>query len=168
MKKLVLIFFLCSVQLIAQDELLGVLPLNSGKISYKQVIEEVGIPKDSLVQNAKDWFIAHSAAKINEATLDKKHQSVTGNLSFKTLWGPNDFPELYKEVQFTLEVICKNERFQYKFFNFTVKEPGISTQLEIYKTEKKIYEKYNRDFYLRIDKEINKMISSLVEKMKKT
>ena len=168
MKKLLLIFFLCSGQVIAQDALLGVLPLNSGKVSYIQVHETIGVPKENLVESAQEWLIDYEAININEKELDKKHQSVTGNLSFKTLWGPNDFPELYKEVQFTLEVISKNERFQYKFLNFLVKEPGINTQLEIFKTEKNSYEKYNRDFYLRIDEEINKMITSLLEKMKET
>lgn len=166
MKKLLLIFFLCSGQLIAQDALLGVLPLVTGEINYIQVHETIDHSKGALVEKAKEWLIDHKATKLNEIELDKKHQIVTGSLTFKTLWGPNDFPELYKEIQFTLEVIAKNERFQYKFFNFAVKEPGINTQLEVYKTEKNSFEKYNRDFYLRIDEEINNMITSLVEKMK--
>lgn len=166
MKKFVLLFLLCSANLAAQDTLLGVLPLVSGEISYIQVHEVIGFPKDSLVENAKEWYLMNKAVKVKEIELDEKHQAVTGSLSFKTLWGPNDFPELYKEVQFNLQVLAKNERYQYHFSNFAVIEPGIKTQLAIYKSEKNSYEKYNRDFYTRIDDEINKMINSLIEKMK--
>jgi len=166
MKKLLLLFFLCSAKMLAQDALLGVLPLVSGEIIYIEVHETIGHSKETLVEKAKEWLIDHRATKLNEIEPDDKHQIVTGSLTFKTLWGPNDFPELYKEVQFNLQIIAKNERYQYSFYNFKVKEPGISSQLEVYKTEKNSYEKYNRDFYLRIDEEINKMITSLVEKMK--
>lgn len=165
MKKLVFLIFISVFNLTAQDTLLDILPLVSGEVNYKQVYETIGLSKEALVENAKEWLIDHKATKLNEVELDIKHQTVTGSLTFKTLWGPNDFPELYKEVQFKLEIISKNERYQYKFFDFIVKEPGINTQLEIYKTEKNIYEKYNRDFYLRIDEEIKNMITSLVEKM---
>ena len=165
MKRLFLIFLLLSVEVVSQHTLSGVLPLSSGKVSYKEVHETAGQPKEIFIANAKAWFIANKASHVNEEVLDKKHQIIKGKLSFKTLWGPNDFPELYKEVQYNVQIIAKNSRYQYEFTNFKVKDPGKTSQLEIYKAEQKKYDAYNRDFYVRIDKEVQKMIASLVQKM---
>ena len=165
MKRLFLIFLLLSVEVVSQHTLSGVLPLSSGKVSYKEVHEVAGLPKEVFIVNAKAWLIAKRASHVNEEELDKKHQIIKGKISFKTLWGPNDFPELYKEVQYELKITAKNSRYQYKFTNFIVKDPGKTSQLEIYKSEYKKYDAYNHDFYVRIDKEVQKMIVSLVQKM---
>jgi hypothetical protein len=165
MKRLFLIFLLLSVEVVSQHTLSGVLPLSSGKVSYNEVHEIVGQQKEILIENAKAWFIIKKASHVNEEEIDKKHQNIKGKISFKTLWGPNDFPELYKEVQYNVEIIAKNNRYQYEFTNFIVKDPGKTSQLEIYKSEQKKYDSYNRDFYVRIDKEVKKMIASLVQKM---
>ena len=165
MKRLFLIFLLLSIEVVSQQTLSGILPLSSGKVSYKDVHEIVGLPKEVFIVNAKAWLIAKRASHINGEELDKKHQIISGKISFKILWGPNDFPELYKEVQYNIEVIAKNNRYQYEFTNFIVIDPGKTSQLEIYKSEKKKYAPYNRDFYVRIDKEVQKMIVSLVQKM---
>jgi hypothetical protein len=165
MKRLFLIFLLLSVEVVSQHTLSGVLPLSSGKVSYKEVHEIVGQQKEILIENAKAWFIVKKASHVNEEEIDKKHQNIKGKISFKTLWGPNDFPELYKEVQYNVEIIAKNNRYQYEFTNFIVKDPGKTSQLEIYKSEQKKYDAYNHDFYVRIDKEVKKMIASLVQKM---
>ncbi len=165
MKRLFIIFLLLSGELVSQHTLSGVLPLSSGKVIYKQVHEIVGHPKEIFIVNAKAWFSANKASHINEEEIDKKHHIIKGKISFKTLWGPNDFPELYKEVQYNVKVTAKNNRYQYEFTNFIVKDPGKTSQLEIYKAEYKKYDTYNHDFYVRIDKEVKKMIASLVQKM---
>ncbi len=165
MKRLFIIFLLLSVEVVSQQTLSAVLPVSSGKVSYKEVHEIVGQKKEVFIVNAKAWFIFNKASHINEEELDKKHQIIKGKLSFKTLWGPNDFPELYKEVQYNVKVTAKNNRYQYEFINFIVKDPGKTSQLEIYKAEQKKYAAYNHDFYVRIDKEVKKMIASLVQKM---
>jgi hypothetical protein len=165
MKRLFLIFLLLSVEVISQHTLSGVLPVSSGKVSYKEVHEIVGQQKEVFIVNAKTWFISNKASHVNEEELDKKHQIINGKISFKTLWGPNDFTELYKEVQYDVKIITKNNRYQYEFTNFIVKDPGKTSQLEIYKSEQRKYDAYNHDFYVRIDKDVKKMIASLVKKM---
>ena len=165
MKRLFLILLLLSGELVSQNTLSDVLPLSSGKVSYKGVLEIPGQPKEILIANAKAWFIAKKASHVMEEELDEKHQIIKGKMSFKTLWGPNDFPELYKEVQYNLKVTAKNARYQYEFTSFIVKDPGITSQLEIYKSEHKKYDAYNLDFYVRIDKEVQKTIASLLQKM---
>jgi len=165
MKRLFLILLLLSVKVVSQNTLSGVLPLSSGKVSYKEVLEIPGQPKEILIVNATAWFLANKASHVMEEELDEKHQIIKGKMSFKTLWGPNDFPELYKEVQYNIKVTAKNTRYQYEFTNFIVKNPGKTSQLEIYKSEHKKYDAYNRDFYVRIDKEVQKMITSLLQKM---
>jgi len=165
MKRLFLILLLLSVKVVSQNTLSGVLPLSSGKVSYKEVLEIPNQPKEILIVNAKAWFMANKASHVMEEELDEKHQIIKGKMSFKTLWGPNDFPELYKEVQYNIKVTAKNTRYQYEFTNFIVKNPGKTSQLEIYKSEHKKYDAYNRDFYVRIDKEVQKMITSLLQKM---
>jgi len=165
MKRLFLIFLLLSIEVVSQHTLSEVLPLSSAKVSYKEVHEIAGQPKEILIVIAKAWLISKKASHVKEEELDKKHQIIKGKISFKTLWGPNDFPELYKEVQYNVEVIAKNNRYQYEFTNFIVKDPGKTSQLEIYKAEQKKYDAYNHAFYVRIDKEIKKMIASLVQKM---
>ncbi len=104
MKRLFLIFLLLSVEVVSQHTLSGVLPVSSGKVSYKEVHEIAGQPKEILIENAKTWFIVKKVSHINEEELDKKHQNINGKISFKTLWGPNDFPELYKEVQYNVKI----------------------------------------------------------------
>jgi hypothetical protein len=165
MKRLFLIFLLLSIEVVSQHTLSGVLPVSSGKVSYKDVHEIVGQPKEILIENAKAWFIVKKVSHVNEEELDKKHQIIKGKISFKILWGPNDFPELYKEVLYNVKIIAKNNRYQYEFTNFIVNDPGKTSQLEIYKSEQKKYDNYNHDFYVRIDKEVKKMIASLVQKM---
>jgi len=165
MKRLFIIFLLLSGELVSQHILSGVLPLSSGKVSYKEVHEVAGQTKEIFTANTEAWLLANKASHINEEELDKKHQIIKGKISFKTLWGPNDFPELYKEVQYNIEVIAKNNRYQYEFTNFIVKDPGKTSQLEIYKGEQKKSAAYNHDFYVRIDEEIKKMIASLLQKM---
>lgn len=165
MKRLVFIFLFLFSLVNAQESLLGILPMSSSKVSFKQVQEATGMPKEDCINNAKEWFLQHRVTHIKERKLDEKHGSISGKLSFKTLWGPNDFAELYKEVQFDIQVIARNDRYQYEFTNFIVKDPGKTTQLEIYKTDQKKYDSYNRDFYQRIDENIKLMIDSLLRQI---
>lgn len=165
MKRLFLILLLLSVKAVSQNTLSGVMPLSSGKVSYKEVHEIPGQPKENLIVNANTWFMAKKASHVKQEELDEKHQIIKGKMSFKTLWGPNDFPELYKEVQYNVKVTAKNTRYQYEFTNFIVKDPGKTSQLEIYKSEHKKYDAYNHDFYVRIDEKVQKMIASLLQTM---
>ena len=165
MKPLLLFFFLLTQSVQGQDLLLDVLPMIDTKVKYKKVLEVIGDSKTDLSSKALEWFDHKSVlVQINEP-LDATHHYVSGKDTFRTLWGPNDFPELYKEVEFKIMLTLKNERYQYEITSFVVKEPNQATQLEIYKMDHKKLSKYNKDFYKRIDEKINALTKSLEEAM---
>ena len=165
MKPLLLFALLLANSIHGQDLLLDVLPLEDAKVTYKSVLEVLGDSKMDLSAKAGEWFNKESIKIDGNKPLDDTHRILSGKSTFKTLWGPNDFPELYKEVEFKISLILKNERYQYEIANFIVKEPNQFTHLEIYKMDHKKLSKYNKAFYQRIDTEIKKLLTSLEKTM---
>ena len=165
MKPLLLFVLLWVNSINAQILLLDVLPLIDAKVTYKKVHEVLGNSKTDLVSKAGNWYTYQSIALEVDKPLDETHQYLSGTYAFKTLWGPNDYIELYKEVQCKINLTLKNERYQYEISSFLIKEPNRATQLEVFKMDDKKLSKYNQDFYKRIDKKINELISGLEEAM---
>ena len=165
MKPLLLFVILLANSINGQVLLLDVLPLVNSKVTYKKVYEVVGDSKITLCTKAGDWFEKESIVLEINKPLDDTHHYLSGTYTFKTLWGPNDFPELHKEVAFKINLTLKNERYQYEIASFIVKEPNQTTQLEIYQMDHKKFSKYNKAFYKRIDTEINKLIARLEKAM---
>ena len=167
MKPLLLFVLLLAHSIHGQALLMEVLPLSNSKVTYKKVHEVIGDSKIDLCTKAGDWYENQAIQLEINKPLDDTHHYLSGTYSFKTLWGPNDFPELYKEVQFKINLTLKNERYQYEISKFIVKESNQAIQLEIYKMDHKKLYKYNKAFYQRIDAEINNLITSLVKTMDK-
>ena len=165
MKPLLLFLILVVNSINAQALLLDILPLANSKVTYKNVNEVIGSSKLDLLTQAENWCKNESIILEINKPIDATHHYLSGDHSFKTLWGPNDYPELYKEVTFKISLTIKNERYQYEISSFIVKEPNQAAQLEIYKMDHKKLYKYNKAFYQRIDTEINKLITSLVKTM---
>lgn len=165
MKPLLLFLLLLTHSIHGQALLMEVLPLSNAKVTYKKVHEVIGDTKTDLSNKAINWFENEAIPIEINNPLDDTHHYLSGTYSFKTLWGPNDFPELYKEVRLTINLTIKNERYQYEISKFIVYEANQSTQLEIYKLDQKKLYKYNKAFYQRISIEINKLITSLVKTM---
>ena len=165
MKPLLLFIILLVNSINGQVLLLDVLPLVNSKVTYKKVHEVIGDSKTDLNTKAGVWFENESIALEINKPLDDTHHYLSGTYTFKTLWGPNDFPELHKEVEFQINLTLKNERYQYEISSFIVKEPNHATQLEIYQMDHKKLSKYNQAFYKRIDTEINKLIARLEKAM---
>ena len=165
MKMILSLFSLFGLQIHAQKLLLDVLPLINSKVVYKNVLEVSGTSKIELQKKSLLWFNNMNISVTQNKPLDDTHQFISGGYSFKTLWGPNDFPELYKEIKFKINLTLKNERYQYEINTFIVKEPNQTAQLEIYKMDHKKHHKYNKAFYQRIDAEINMIIASLEKVM---
>lgn len=161
MKPLLLFILLLASSINGQDLLLDVLPLIDAKVTYKNVHEVIGNSKMDLYNKAVSWYENETIPLEINQPLDDTHHNLSGTYTFKTLWGPNDFPELYKEVKFKIILTLKNERYQYKISNFMVKEPNQSTQLEIYKMDHKKLYKYNKAFYQRIDSEVKNLLERL-------
>ena len=165
MKIMLSLFLLFGVQIHAQKLLLDVLPLVNSKVVYKNVLEVSGASKMELQKKSLLWFDNMHILVTENKPLDDTHQFITGDHSFRTLWGPNDFPELYKEIKFKISLTLKNERYQCEISTFIVKEPTQATQLEIYKMDHKRQYKYNKAFYKRIDAEIRSLMASLEKAM---
>lgn len=165
MKPLLLFVLLLAHSIHGQNLLLQVLPLVDSKVTYKKVHEVIGDSKIDLYSKSGEWLNKEAIILDIDKPLDDSHHLLSGTYTFKTLWGPNDFPELYKEVEFKINLTLKNERYQYEMSTFIVNEANQSTQLEIYKMDHKKLYKYNKAFYQRIDTEINELIASLVKTM---
>jgi len=165
MNKIVLLIILFSLECYTQNKLLDILPLKDGKINYTSVLEVDGIPKEELYNRANYWLMNSEDYQNEIISTDDKNEQITGKGSFKKLWGPNDYPELYVDVLQTFRFQFRNGRYQYSITNFIVKKPGTETQLEIYKMKNKKFIKYNKSFYKRIDTQIKKIINSLEKTM---
>ena len=159
---------LISFQLFGQDLLLDVLPLDDHKVVYKNVNEVLGDSKLTLTNKAIEWFLENKLKIDQKKALNETRDLISGLYVFKELWGPNDYPELYKKIQCRISLTTKNERYQYKIWNFVIKEPHQETQLEIYQMDLKKLQKYNPAFYKRIDAKINDLIFYIENKMKQT
>lgn len=144
-----------------QDLLLDVLPLIDSKVTYKNVLAVQIEDKLELQHKAQTWFKDANITVLENKPLDDSHHYISAEHSIKALWGPNDFDELKKIVQFKIALTLKKDRFQYVISNFVVKEPNQAVQLEIYQMDHKKLHKYNKAFYERIDAQIKTLISSM-------
>lgn len=165
MKPLLLFAIFLANSIYGQVLLLDVLPILDAKVTYKKVYEVLGDSKMDLYKKAADWYKNEGITLEINKPLDDTHHYVSGSYAFKTLWGPNDFPELYKEIEFKINLTLKNERYQYEMTKFIVKEPNQAVQLEIYKMDDKKLYKYNKAFYLRIDEKVKRLVASLEQVM---
>lgn len=165
MKPLLLFLVLLTSSINGQGLLLDVLPLIDSKVTYKNVNEVLSSSKIDLSTKAGEWFKKEDIVLEEEKTLDDAHHYLAGTYKFRTLWGPNDFKELYKEIECKVFLTVKNERYQYVISDFIIKEPNQLIQLEIYKSDHKKLYKYNKAFYSRVNDEINKLVTELEQEM---
>ncbi len=149
----------------AQNRLLDILPLKDAKVYYSEVLEVEGISKDELYNRAKQWLLHSGESPYEIIYTDDKNEQIDGKGSFKELWGPNDYPELYTTVSLSIGFKLRNSRYQYEITNFVIKKNGTETQIEVFKMEYKKNLKYNRLFYKKIDAHINNLISSIEKYM---
>jgi hypothetical protein len=165
--KILFVFLICfCLEAEAQKLLGGVLPLSHSEVVYQKVIEVIGEPKLNLQNKALDWFDQTGISVTENKPLDATHHMISGSFTFKALWGPNDFKELYKNVDCRVTLILRNERYQYEFSDFTVRTPQQSVQLEIYQADTRL-RKYNKAFYKRIDQQVRLLIDKLIPAMAK-
>jgi len=167
MNKILLFIIIYTSVSEAQNKYLGNLPLKNGKVNYNEVIEIKGISKDEFYSRAKHWLLDNNIYATDSLVNENKVEIYEGKDSFKVLWGPNDFKELYVEVYYSVIFEFRNSRYKYEITNFIVKEATKQIQLEIYKMKSKKNMKYNNLFYKRIDEHVKKLIDSLERSMTK-
>ena len=167
MVKILLFILLFSSVCNAQDKLLDILPLKDGKVYYSKVLEVKNVSKGNLYDRAKQWLLFSGTSAYEIIYTEVKREQIDGKSSFKALWGPNDYPELYTTVFYTVSFKLRNGRYQYEISNFIVKKNGTETQIEVFKMEFKKNMKYNKLFYKKIDRYINELIVSIEKSMTK-
>ncbi|MCF6222144.1 MAG: DUF4468 domain-containing protein [Flavobacteriaceae bacterium] len=160
MLKIITILLFSTLVCNAQNKLLDALPLKNGKVLYSSVLEVKDVSKDSLHLHAKKWLLNHSEKVEEIATNDNKYKEISGKVSFKLLWGPNDFKEYYVTVSPTFYFKIRNERYLYKVSDFIILQSGLTAEIEVYQISNNKYTKYNKLFYQNIDQRIHTYITS--------
>ena len=176
MKKLFFIIFvlLISNEVLAQDKLLGILPLKDGKVAYSDVIQLQGVSKDELYKRAKHWFINtyHSSKDVIQLD-DKENGEVIGLGCFKALWMVRFYTSQYVNVWKIIKIQIKDDRFRYEISDFRMRNYYLSPQntsitdvgipLEDWN---KGHDSSNKRFYPQINSQIIALINSLEKAMK--
>lgn len=165
MNKIILLIILFSSEGYTQNKLLDILPLKDAKVNYSNVLELEGTSKDELYKRAKYWLLNSSDYFYEIVDTDNKFKQINSKGSFKEIWGPNDYAELYVNVIQTVSLFFRDGRYKYEITNFIIKKPGMESQIEIYQMENKKLMKYNKLFYEKIDLQIKNLIISLEESM---
>lgn len=163
-KIILLIIILFSSGCYAQ-KLLEILPLKDARVNYSHVFEVEDASIEELNNRANLWLSNSNMHNNQIIYLNDEYQQISSKGSFKELWGPNDYPELYVNVFHTINFKFRKNRYQYEITNFIIKKNGAETQIEIYKMNHKKSMKYNKLFYKRIDVQIKNLITSIEEFM---
>ena len=167
--KIFLSLLICNIITIgcfAQNKFLDILPVKNGKANFAKVLEVDVVSQKELYNRAKYWLINSNDLQSNMVYSDSIYDEIKSKGEVKALWGPNDYPELYLSIGYTIKLNFRNNRYKYEFTNFIVKKSGVEVQIEIYKMGNKKNKKYNTLFYQQIDEQIQILISSLEKAMK--
>ena len=167
MRRIILLTILLSPICNAQNMLLDILPLKDTKVYYSKVLEVEDASNIELFERAERWILNSGDHPNKIIYTDPKSEQINCTGSFKELWGPNDYPELYTDVLYTVKFKFRTGRYQYEITNLIVKKNGTETQIEVFKMEYKKNLKYNKLYYKRIDNQINNIIRSIERSMSK-
>ncbi len=113
------------------------------------------------MDKVKDWFSLQDFSFEQLPKNDRTRERAQGRGSIEVLWGPNNFEQYFKTLKFEIEIVVKNDRYQYRFDHFVVQDGSSEAQLEIYQSDTKLGSRYNADFYREIDQKMNGLIENL-------
>lgn len=97
------------------------------KITYTEVVELPGVKKDDLYSRAKSWYVtATGGTKLALELEDKENGKLLGkvNNSVKVKNPPMGVFEV-GYVNYTITVICKDEKYKYTFTDFNHESGGV-------------------------------------------
>ena len=173
------IYILCMVLFIsngilAQDKLLGILPLRDGKVTYTDVIQLQGVSKDEMYKRAKHWFVdTFNSGKDVIQLDDKENGEVIGKGCFKALWLINFYSSQSVNVWKTIIIQIKDNRYRYEITDFRMRKYYLPSQnasitdvgipLEEWN---KGHNSSNKRFYPKINTQLAALIKSLEVAMK--
>ncbi|WP_158796899.1 DUF4468 domain-containing protein [Pedobacter sp. L105] len=159
-------------------------PFEDGKIVYESAAAVSGLSRDTLYAAAKKW-IAHSFAdgKFKLEHEDSGTGQIQGSaVSLLLVTSSNWLFQTYAlELNFSIEILCKDEHYQIRFYGITTKSVALGSmtsdvqvpletlarQMKETKFKPKQTER-NRDMKRAVDEQFSKLLSSFQQGFKKS
>lgn len=176
MKKSVftIVLALITTFVFGQDKLLGILPLNDGKVTYSGVVQVDNMNKDELYKMTRRWFIdTYKSAKDVIQLDDKENGEVIGKGFFETIWQVTFYYKMNINIWQTIKIQVKDNKYKYEITDFNVKYHSSASQytsgsnidmpLELWNKGR---DDNNKKTYTKIDLEVNSIITSLEKYIK--
>ena len=176
-KIFILLFVLfISNEILAQDQLLNILPLKDGKVTYSGVVQMQGVSKDEMYKRVKMWFLNnYNSSKDVIQFDDRENGEVIGKGCFKALWMVRFYTALPINVWKTIKIQIKDDWFRYEITDFKMRNYYLSSQnasltdvgisLEQWN---KGHDANNKKFYPVINNQIIAIIKSLQNAIENT
>ena len=176
MRKIYILFIVLFISngVLAQDKLLGILPLKDGKVTYSDVVQLQGLSKDEIYNRVKHWFInTYNSSKDVIQLDDKENGEIIGKGCFRALWMIRFYSAQSVNVWKTIKIQIKNDRLKYEITDFRMKYYFLPSQnasitdvgipLEDWN---KGHDSNNKRFYPKINTQIDELIKSLENAIK--
>src|SRR5450830_1164209 len=124
MRKIYILFIVLFISngILAQEKLLGILPLKDGKVTYTDIIQLQGVSKNEIYNRAKHWFIdTFNSGKDVIQLDDKETGEVIGKGCFKAVWMINFYSSQSVNVWKTIKIQIKDGRYRYEITDFRMR-----------------------------------------------
>ena len=165
---LIIVLFI-SHELVAQDKLLGILPLKEGKVTYSDVVQLQGVTKEEMYNRVKLWFIeTYNSSKDVIQLDDKEHGEIIGKGCFRAKWNFRFYTVLSMNVWKTIKIQFKDDSFRYEITDFRlnnyfypIQNTSISDTCIPIELWNKGHDANNKRFYPRINNQMIALINSL-------
>jgi hypothetical protein len=165
---LFIIFLFISNVVIAQDKLLGILPLKNGKVTYSDEIQLQGVSKDEIYTRTKHWFInTYSSGKDVIQLDDKENGEIIGKACFKEKWPLSFYTSMSVNVWKTIKIQIQNNHVRFEISDFRLKNYYLLSQNQSItdvgiplEEWNKRHNSRNMKFYPKINEQVNNIIKS--------
>ena len=165
---LFIIFLFISDIVTAQNKLLGILPLQNGKITYSDEIQLQGVSKDEIYKRTKHWFInTYSSAKDVIQLDDKENGEIIGKACFKEKWPLSFYTSMSVNVWKTIKIQIQNNLVRFEISDFRLKNYYLQPQNQSITDGGIPLEEWNKGhnsknmkFYPKINEQVNNIIKS--------
>ena len=152
----------------AQNKLLGILPLQNGKITYSDEIQLQGVSKDEIYKRTKHWFInTYSSGKDVIQLDDKENGEIIGKACFKEKWPISFYTSMSVNVWKTIKIQIQNNLVRFEISDFRLKNYYLQPQNQSItdcgiplEEWNKGHNSKNMKFYPKINEQVNNIIKS--------
>ena len=158
---IILSFSLALFSTTAQNALVQNLPTSGGEVVFTEVRELEEQQPEIHMTRVREWFDKKGFSFEQVEEDDYSRDKAQGRGSIEVLWGPNNYQQYFKTLNFNILVVVKKDRYQYRFDHFVVQDGSSEAQLEIFQSDTRLGGRYNPAFYREIDHKMNTLIESL-------